>query len=644
MSVEFEIGPNRAESLVITQDDIESMSPVKTHTGLGDFSARIKGTRGVEIYAQRQDRINIKNDSETIFTGYLTHVDHNIATGKTNIKGRGIAKRLQETRPDYDNLGGSLTYENIALQDAIDDYWSRTPFTATVTDQTTEIVSQDQQLISVDTTTEWNDNISLSDTEPVYVEDGKLRLAQTGFVEEAENATGTSTVTTDGSYSDGGAAVFNELGDNRRVIVDLDYETSNLTAYARGIEDSTTSIIEVRDSNNNKLAELGSFSQSSVGWISDSLSGTFGPGTYDFRFQLTDPGVPVGSCDVDLIVIADSRYVADTFDNTLNEPSGYLDDPQLYPDVYSVESQDYSVSLNIAEATLTTTFDDITAAQQIGLSFDSGSTFTRESNTNTITETNKGSRLVRGEMSLAAYPQSASRDATPRLKYNGQTVDTYQIEVDLNDLIVIDKIELSNNHFDNLQTLHEYGDFIFVIEHDDSQIANLTVRSFLRGDETRTLPPVTDNEINRTPEISSEQYYNSIYLQGALVNGSRPTAEIKDQSAISNDRDEISPGVLRDLNITTEGGAQFRARALLNKAMKKNALRGRKVTPAVDSHPGYAYPVDFGEGVQEFTAEEVALSLSQNSAESTFDFVPRNDISQEVEELRKNSKQTQNRV
>jgi hypothetical protein len=224
----------------------------------------------------------------------------------------------------------------------------------------------------------------------------------------------------------------------------------------------------------------------------------------------------------------------------------------------------------------------------------------------------------------------------------------FELLADGNDLVVIDELELSRNHFENLQQLHEYGEnWNFTIEHDSSDIANMTVTSYQQGDETRPKPSVFADPIDETPEVQADAYFNSIYLQGALdSSGDRPVAEVKDQTRINNDGREISPGVLRDPKVTTKDGATFRARALLNTALSNNELIGSKTLPADTLiEPGYQYPVDFGNGDNNKTLEEVSLSEGNNQLTLRARFsTPRADLSREIEDLRRNARDVQDKV
>jgi hypothetical protein len=221
----------------------------------------------------------------------------------------------------------------------------------------------------------------------------------------------------------------------------------------------------------------------------------------------------------------------------------------------------------------------------------------------------------------------------------------WNLDTSGNDLTVIDRLELSRNHFDNLQTLHQFGNFIWVIEHDSSSVANMTVSSFQEGDETRPKPTGFDKQVNQSKEVQASTYYNAIFLQGAQdANGDRPTATVKDQTAINNDGREISPGVLRDTDITTDAGATFRARALLNEAQTNSDFVGSVTVPPIITDPGYQRPVDFGDGETDKTVERVQLTESPGGAQATFEFATRQEIAEDISELRRNAREIGDRV
>jgi len=167
---------------------------------------------------------------------------------------------------------------------------------------------------------------------------------------------------------------------------------------------------------------------------------------------------------------------------------------------------------------------------------------------------------------------SGRTTASPTEGFNRQVITDFELRADLNDLTVIDELALRGNHFDNLQKLHDYGDFIYVIEHGDyTDESDLVVESFARGQETRPAPPAFDAPAALQPEVAAETYFNSVFLRGReRSDGTIPSAEVTDTDAVAADGRKITPGVLRDLSIGTSAGAQFRANALLARALNED--------------------------------------------------------------------------
>jgi hypothetical protein len=148
------------------------------------------------------------------------------------------SKRLQETRPDYDSLGGSLTYNSISLEDALSDYWARTPFSSfSVTSQSTEQVATNSNIQNADSTTEWNDIVTIGDTDPVEVTTGTLAALQSCFTTEAEDATTNTATVVSGisDYSGGEGMRFDSVGETATYDFTLDYDipADNLDIFFR---------------------------------------------------------------------------------------------------------------------------------------------------------------------------------------------------------------------------------------------------------------------------------------------------------------------------------------------------------------------------------------------------------------------------
>jgi hypothetical protein len=347
---------------------------------------------------------------------------------------------------------------------------------------------------------------------------------------------------------------------------------------------------------------------------------------------------------VDVVAPYDERYSNQiTFDDSVDS-NGYLIGPELYPDSVEVELNTVSTSFNIAASTVNSVWNDTSNQQAIAVSNDDGATYTTF--TNTENATHEYADVGRDGRVRFTFSRYGSRtNATPTQGFNGQSVDSYTHLVDLSQIVVIDELELSRNHFDNLKKLHDYGDFLWTIEHDDADIGDLTVNSYPRGAITKATPEAFDDPENINPEVAAETYFNSVYLQGSLQSdGTRPTAEVKDDDAIASDGREISPGVLRDSSVSTESGATFRANALLQTALEKNDLRGEISTYPTYVQPGYNYSVDFGDGANEKTLERVSIRESAGSLSATYQFVIKEALAETLNELKQNTRDVGNQV
>lgn len=655
-------GPNE---LTLDETNLIRDNPILTHTGKGDFRAAYAGNiTKVQPYAQRQDRFNLVINGNVEFTGYLKGLRGNRGNAEVTLVGDGIGKKLEETRPDYDSLGGSLSYSSIAVQDAIRDYWARTPFdNFTVTDQTTELVAENEEVQSADTNSEWNTEFSPADDVPLRINNGFLEDTQICWTQEGENAddltTGLNPPTDTGKFSGGDVAHISADGDfaEWRFTPNHDIPSEDVGINVRdGVDDPDgTPELEWRLRESGQSAGSGNLMAGLVvgsgivfNWsdLADAPypngDGYDGPdleaGTeYVLRLECTDDG---GTLDqyqyyVDVVAPFDTRYESDlNFDGSNDGSGGYLDGPELYPDNVSIEGAEQPVSFNVTSATANLSINDTSNNQSVGISNDGGTTYQTENNTSnpTVNFPDAG-RIARIQFTLSRYGSRTT--ATPQTGFNNQRIDSFSLTVDGNNLAVIDELDLSRSHFSNLKTLHSAGNFLWVIEHDGGSIEDMSVNSFMEGEVTKPSPDSYSDPININPEIAGKNYYNSIYIQGALdENGDRPTAEVKDDDAIAEDNREISPGVLRDQKITTEAGAIFRARSLLESAQdNKNLVGGVTIPPTVIS-PGFAREIDLGQGLEYKTVEEVRLSESSGSVQSQHRFTLPDDLAEDITSLK----------
>lgn len=654
--MEYRFAPGTGNELILDESDIVRHNPVKVHTGLSDNSVTFVENRNLDNYAQRQDRVNLVINNTVEWTGFITSTSHSEGSAETTVSLDGIAKRLEETRPD-----GSVTYSNIKLEDAIDDYWSKTPFgNVTVTSESPTQVATNTTVQSADTQSEWgNISTSIPNTVPVGVVNGELTALQSNFVFEGEApdtapASGISAQNSD-VFSNNQTAFISSAGEGYSYEFTPSYTIPSTWVGGAIRRNILTGNPDVRVLiAGNEVISPSDWPGGGValGWQNIPQTDYSGPdlqegNTYEMRFEAVSPNNDIDELRIDVLSVWDDRYTY-TLDNstTVVNGVGYLDGPELYPNGVTITTDEALTSFNITDVSLNSTWDDTTGAQRIAASLD-GSNYLFSDNTTTLNKTfsSQIGRSIDIQYTFDRY--GGPLPQTPRFGFLGQSIDAVTVNVSGNDLTVIDELTVSRDHFANLQTLHSYGDFLWVIEHDSSDIANMTVSSFPEGEETRTSLPEFDDPSNQNSGVNGGNYYNSIYIEGAEdAQGNRPSAEIKDQTAINNDNREISPGVLRDPDVTTEAGATFRARSLLNAALSNNDLEGTVTVPPVSgmANPGYAREIDFGSGSQSKTVEEVSFSESPNNVQTIYRFALPNDIAETISALERTQRQLGDRV
>jgi len=313
---------------------------------------------------------------------------------------------------------------HIAAEQIINNNTSYTPDVDTPT-----FVGQENVLLqSADSTQDFTDLIDIQPTDPFTISNGVIETYQTGFVQEAEEDR-TATTVTRSDFSDGTGVNLQQSANDSTVTVDLEYETDNLAFYYRGIDTSADGdfiSLQVEESGN----VVGSADPSdTLEWQSTSISGTYTPGTYDFVLT-PNPQVDSGSAEIDVVAVVDDSF-SYNFDNTLNEPSGYLDGPEEKPNAVDVVFDDATTPFIITEATGTLAIDDTSNEQAVALSADRGATFTESTNSATVTATGLETPQVRLRVTLSRYSPQGPRDQTPRLGYASQSLDSFEVRADL---------------------------------------------------------------------------------------------------------------------------------------------------------------------------------------------------------------------
>jgi hypothetical protein len=613
---------------------IISKDPVRVASAIGDFSIEVPRDKSLDDWAATQSRIDIYRNDVHLFRGFLYDTSHRESAGTddaTTLEGEGVGKLLTEAEiADHLPSGQTeKTYQNIATADAIEDYWSLLPeWSATVYDPGSEVVSTDETVVQADSTSDLDSLFSPGDDLPIGVSNGELRVLQSCFVAEGESSGDT---VSDSSYSGGQAARLNSaFSYEYRFTPEYDIPSGEWQIITRRFSNSTHPSFDVEVNGTvERSYDSGDGVSSSVEWAPITGTGSFDLSAgNDVLIRITDIGSESGIMDFDVIALVDTRYHdLSTWDNGVDS-NGYLSDPPLYaPETIACADQDTALAMD--SATLSVEINDTSNDQQLQLSFDGGSTWIptdgSEANTASVTAAAGDARQVRGRVTLDATDDTRST-ATPTKNYEGQTVDKWEITADLTDQSVIDELTLDGGDLENLQELHDYGDFEFVIHHRENEIA---ATSFKRGD-SQAEREADWREIGRNTGISGEYYANAVTVEGAeRADGTRPRSTRQDDQAVAEDGRviKLGDGKITDLSITTDAGATFRALSLLEQAQERGKRRGTLTVVPTDIDPGFAYPVDFGDGVEYVHLDEVRFG-----DEGELRFEPRSGLGDAVAE------------
>ncbi|AFH22677.1 hypothetical protein OSG_eHP32_00115 [environmental Halophage eHP-32] len=634
----FVLDPGGADELTIDESEIISYNAIKTHTGMGTLRAQLATTKDLLPFAQRKDRLNVVIDGSTEWTGLLVKPGKTQSDAITSIKAFGIAKKLEESRPDYaTEPNNEITISQTALDKAIRNYWPRTPFSATITDQQTETVKSGATIQTAGSQSEWEAITSFADSEPVVVDNGKLKRARSAYFAEAED-NNPRQVVSDSSYSDGEASAdLNSVGDELirwTFTTEYDFPANGWEAAVRtdklsdnGIGNPYSIFVDGQEVGNSNAPEL-------LTWQRNTADFDLPAGTHTLTVVIQQ--IFDDQAVVDCAAVVDNSF-SYTFDNSV-DADGHLSGPEPHPAPVTVDIDETTTSLNIDSLTADVSINDTSNGQAIAVSND-GSNFKSESNTSSTTAAfNDPGRRAQGRVTLDGFGSRTT--ASPTDRHRAQAIDSLTLAGDLNDRVVIDELTLTGNHFENLQQLHDYGNFQFTIEHSDGDISNLTVISYQEGDETRPTPTAYSDPIDKQSSVDATNYYNALFLRGKQRDDSSyPTAEVEDSDEIADVGDRIDTA-LTDPSVVTAAGAQFRAQALLSGLIDENARRGEITIPlrASITHPGYARSIDFGDGSQLKTTEEVRLREGGDGVEQTHVYTPPDNVADEIEQLRRETR------
>jgi len=618
---------------------VKSVSPRWVRNDAGDCRITVARDDSLHDYARvnaemRLYRGDPEDEGVLFWRGFLhsTSVDGEDMT----LSGPGVAHTLDEDAPD-----SPVTYTNIATWQAVEDYWdTHTSASATVFQPTPEQIASRDTVQSASATSEFDAiTPSYPADKPVANKNGGVEVLQSVFFFEGEE------LNLDGTSTDSAASA----GEHENIAFSgtSDSEPFNLAytipeQYVEfGVRFKTTNgsdneIEATIDGQRIGLFDGASYPSNYVGFaFKDDWSGgdlTAGSHTAGFGMVADNSG----SVQIDAFFVYDTRFPPG-FSNQLNS-SGFLEEPQLYPAAPTVEFDNQVVNFNLTKGYLDIATPDTAGIGKLQISFDEGGSYAptdgSEQNTTSVAATQSGSsRDIRGRVQLEGYGTRTS--PAPATGFNPGRVDSWDLQADGNDLSVIDELTLTRSNLENLQELHDYWDATFVVEHEENGLPAISYRYGQDISDVQQQLPGRIDDVD--PEVSAAAYANRVDLRGREDNtGSRPRAVVTDDQAIANDPRTITlgPPPLYDLDVVSEGGAINRARSLLRRAQRQGELRGS--VDLVLPHKalaGFQYEVDFGDGADYYTAEEVAVEAGGQRSGTTINFQRSSSLASEVDQL-----------
>jgi hypothetical protein len=613
---------------------VRSVNPRTARNAVGDVVIEAARDDSVLAFAKvnaelRLYRGNPSVSGTLVFRGFLHSVDPDDET--MTLRGPGIGELLGEDAPD-----SPVTITNTATHQALEDYISnRTPFTPTVIEPDPSATTR-TDVQSADTTSEFDSVTSIADGAPFFVSNGTLELAQSCFFFEAESRFGTSTLQFESAASDGAASIFNDTSQTASAGFTPAYRipATNVDVAVRVRSPNNADIdIDVNIDGSQATILTQTNWDSSYQWVvlNADNAGDLDASSHTLELDVvTDNG---GDVYVDCLAVLDNRF-SYTFDNSVDS-DGYLSGPELYPDAATLVFDNVSTQQSIGKGYLSVTDDD-GAVSKLQLSFDDGSTYVptdgSEANVDSVEASPPSTtQQVRGRVSLTRIGSRST--ASPTTGFEGGSISTWDLDVDLLDTSVVDEIELTESDLSNIQTLLDYGDYTLIFEHEES---SKSVIAYPYGQSDATVEKQLPGRVADTsPGVNADNYANRVIVRGAEdSNGNRPEAIVEDSGAISNDPRTITLGPVYDNDLTTGAGVQTKAESLLEQAQRAGEVRG-SVTLGLPHKAiaGFQYEVDFGDGPRYLTAEEVEIQDGERQTGTVINFDRRSGLAQEIEQL-----------
>lgn len=346
-----------------------------------------------------------------------------------------------------------------------------------------------RMLLDVATASEWADALSETDlsTLPVEIDSGtdELALQQSLWTTEGENYTRNSGTgfTSSADYSgdaptDGNGGAERLSGDNNYVEweFDVDYTIpeEHVVLHIRDNTDvggdGNPEIQIWLDGNLCAVLPASSAGITSLNWSEWSSDpsgnsysgGDLQPGTHTLRAEVASDDT--GWYDVDVVAPGDGRYSYSLDNSVTTAPDGsnYLDGPEHHPDAVQITMDRVTTVLSLTEADLTSTWDDTSGSQAVGMRNQTGDSFDTASNasSHSVDFADRGA-LLDVQLTLSRY---GSQTSTPGSGISGQRVADLSVEGALDDMpLTIDRT-FDDTILSICKTLAEEANAVFGVD------------------------------------------------------------------------------------------------------------------------------------------------------------------------------------
>ena len=628
-------------------DDIEINT---RHTAPADWSLSVPYDLGLESLVFR--KAEILYEGSLIFRGELQRVESDEDQGRTRLSGAGVAADLK-------NGDAIVSYTNRLAHTAIGEYFTqRSDFDATVVEPTARASVSDRVVKSPDSQSEWESaSAGLTPDVPLTVLAGALEPAQTAFVFEGESDG--DKLASDGKYSGGEAAQFEDIGDGSiRFSFNLDYTVpagDGIVAFRYECPNGNHPEYEVRlDGTVLENPFEDALGANDIDYRSTSTTPSdLAPGSHELTFDAVDG---TGDIRIDIIAFYDIRFTRDEtdFDNSVDS-DGYLSNPTLLPssvidpvggdgiqDLGKIGLGGSDTPWNIVEGTLTATMEQGSAPKLMRARLNEQTfrpTDGSETDSTTVT-TDFGpdvGTVIEGLVDLG-HTDSTRSTATPTEGYEPQRMDALEVAYDGNDVAVIGDQTFEGDHLTNLQRLHDIAGMRFSVEY---QTDAKPVTSFRAGDTSEGGDLSGETVKNRTRRVDVGGYANEVTVRGKQRDdGTRPRQTVRNEDEIA-DVGSVQHADVSDPTLKTQADVNAVARKELGLRISKKDVRGAVVIVPSALRPGFEYTITWSDGATTTVPlERVRYNESDGSAVGRLRF----DLSNELADLLSEGRQRNRRV